>query len=219
MNTNTLLYSVLELPKGVTDILVGTILGDSRVNFTSFSSASFYFEQGMKHKEYLYYIFGLLSIYANSTEPKHRIFVDSRTGKQNESYWFSLKSSAAFGSLAELFYKPKSDGKGYVKVIPWTHMYDLLTPQALAFWIMDDGQYVARGGLTLCTDNYSYEDVFSLIMVLEMKLGLVCSLQTKRYSNRTKTYYRIYISKISLPLLRSLVSEYMSSSMLYKLDN
>lgn len=40
---------LMELPMEIKDVLVGTILGDSRMNFTNFSSASFYFEQGLKH--------------------------------------------------------------------------------------------------------------------------------------------------------------------------
>jgi hypothetical protein len=207
------------LPNDIKEVLVGTILGDARMNFVSFNNAGFYFEQVMKHKEYLYYLFGMLVMYANNSEPVHRKYVDSRTGKQGESYWFSLKYSPMFGIFAQLFYKPIENGSGYVKVIPWACMYELLTPRALAFWIMDDGQYVTRGGVTLCTDNYSFEDVFTLMLVLEMKLGLICTMQTKRYSNRSKTYYRIYISKASLPLLRSLVSEHMHPSMMYKLDN
>jgi hypothetical protein len=48
-----------------------------------------------------------------------------------------------------------SEGK---KVIP-TNIADHLTPRSLAFWIMDDGQQVKRGGVTLCTDSYSEEEV------------------------------------------------------------
>lgn len=204
------------IPQDIIDVLVGTILGDSRMNFTSFNSASFYFEQGIKHKQYLFYLFGLLSVYANSLNPHFRQFVDSRTGVTSESYWFSLKSSPAFGIFAELFYKPVGDG--YIKVIPWAQMFDLLTPRAIAFWLMDDGQYVARGGVTLCTDNYRFADVFALMLILEIKYGLVCSIHTKDYANRSKKYYRIYISGKSLPKLRLLVAEFMHPSMMYKLD-
>lgn len=204
------------LPQEIIDTLVGTILGDGRMNFTTFSNASFYFEQSINHKHYLYYLFGLLSVYANSLEPHYRRYVDGRTGRITESYWFSLKSSPVFGIFAELFYKPV--GEGYIKHIPWAHMYDLLTPRAIAYWIMDDGQYVARGGITLCTDNYAFKDVLALMLILEQKFGLVCSIHTKDYANRSKKYYRIYVSGKSLPNLRSLVESYMHPTMMYKLD-
>ena len=77
-------------------------------------------------------------------------------------------------------------------------MYELLTPRAIAFWIIDDGQYTKRGGVTLCTDNFTFYEVLNLIFILEMKFNLVCTIHTKNYSNRTKKYYRIYISKVDL---------------------
>jgi hypothetical protein len=43
---------------------------------------------------------------------------------------------------------------GGKKIIP-QNIADHLTARSLAFWIMDDGQQVKRGGVTLCTDSYS----------------------------------------------------------------
>jgi hypothetical protein len=36
---------------------------------------------------------------------------------------------------------------------------DHLTLRSLAFWIMDDGQQVKRGGVTLCTDSFNSKEV------------------------------------------------------------
>lgn len=77
---------------------------------------------------------------------------------------------------------------------------------------MDDGQYVARGGLTLCTDNFTFAEVQVLKGVLEMKYGLICTLHIK------KGNHRIYLSGKSLPKLVELVKPYMHSSFMYKLD-
>jgi hypothetical protein len=78
---------------------------------------------------------------------------------------------------------------------------------------MDDGQKVkTRGetqGITLCTDSFTYTEILTLKSVLETKFGFNCSIHNK---NIKKEYYRIYISKFSMPLLRSLVNEYMHSS-------
>jgi hypothetical protein len=44
-------------------------------------------------------------------------------------------------------------------------MFELLTPKALAYWIMDDGQRPSERnvkvyqGITICTDNFLKEDV------------------------------------------------------------
>jgi hypothetical protein len=99
-----------------------------------------------------------------------------------------------------------------LKVIP-ANIYEFLTPVALAHLIMGDGS--ARDyGLTICTDCFVISDVVRLMNVLIIRYGLNCTLQ-KRKENQ----YRIYILSSSMPLLRSIVSPYMHSSMMYKLGN
>lgn len=78
----------------------------------------------------------------------------------------------------------------------------------------DDGQYVKRGGVTLCTDNFSIGEILLLKSILEDKYNLQCTIHNK---NPEKGYYRIYISGKSLPALRELVGELMHPSMVYKL--
>lgn len=53
-----------------------------------------------------------------------------------------------FTELHVLFYKDKK------KIIP-DNIYDLLTPVALAHWVMGDGQ-VRTNGLRLCTDSFTF---------------------------------------------------------------
>lgn len=79
---------------------------------------------------------------------------------------------------------------------------------------MDDGQAVKRGGVTLCTDNFTLEEVKAMVSVLQSKFGLKCTIHNK---NVVKGYYRIYVSGTSLPLLRELVQQYMPDSMMYKI--
>lgn len=83
---------------------------------------------------------------------------------------------------------------------------------------MDDGMEVKKGGLTLCTDNFTLEEVERLITILINKFNLSCTLHSKKNKDKSRVYYRIYISKLSLPLLQSLVSEFMLPSMLYKIN-
>ena len=44
------------------------------------------------------------------------------------------------------------------KIVP-LNIKDLLTPVSLAHLISGDGQLVKKGGITLCTDNYTIEEV------------------------------------------------------------
>lgn len=106
--------------------------------------------------------------------------------------------------LHTLFYPNK------VKVIP-DNIYELLTPVALAHFIMSDGS-LQRYGIELCSDSYKLIEVIRLMNVLMIRYRLEC---TMRY--HTATQPRIYIRERSMPLLRDIVKPYMCSSMLYKI--
>jgi len=96
-----------------------------------------------------------------------------------------------------------------VKVIPDVLiMYYLLTPIALAHWIIGDGKWDGYG-LILCTDSFSIVDNVKLINILMVRYQLDCTLRSSDN--------RIYIRAASMPRLRSIVLPYMDSSMLYKI--
>jgi hypothetical protein len=74
-----------------------------------------------------------------------------------------------------------SEGK---KMIP-SNISELLTLRGLAFWIMDDGQQVKKGGLTLtlCTDSFNSEEISLLRKALENNFNLITSIHTKKGKN------------------------------------
>src|SRR4051812_48102017 len=83
-------------------------------------------------------------------------------------------------------------------------MFDLLTPIALAHWIMGDGAW-NHSGVVLCTDSFSIEDNVKLINILIVRYQLDCTLRCSEN--------RIYI--LGGPLLhqcrlRSIVLPYMT---------
>jgi len=96
-------------------------------------------------------------------------------------------------------------------VIP-SNIADLLSPSGLAYWVCDDGKYVHSGGLRLCTNSYSIQDVTRLMDVLVTRYGLICTIHKPQTGQHV-----IYISKNSMDKLRSLVKQHMVSSMLYKI--
>src|SRR3954453_7722635 len=96
-----------------------------------------------------------------------------------------------------------------VKVIPDVLiMYYLLTPIALAHWIIGDGTW-NNSGLILCTDSFSIIDNVKLINILMVRYQLDCTLRSSDN--------RIYIKAASMPRLRAIVLPFMHDSMLYKL--
>ena len=117
---------------------------------------------------------------------------------------FSTRKYPCLNELYHLFYKK-------IKIIPY-NIYDLLTPIALAHWIMDDG--VKRNkGLVLCTDSFSISDVVSASHsnVLRIKYGLITTI-----TGFTNNKPRIYILPESMPNLIKLVKPYILNTFLYK---
>ncbi|RUS34416.1 homing endonuclease [Jimgerdemannia flammicorona] len=102
-----------------------------------------------------------------------------------------------------------------VKLIPEGHiMYLLLSPIALAHWIMSDGQSHGNLGLFLCTHSFSIPDVVRLMNVLMVRYNLDCTLRMDHGK-----YPMIYIQARSMPKLQTIVSSYMDPSMLYQIQH
>lgn len=78
--------------------------------------------------------------------------------KDNPSqYWFCSKSLPFISNLHSLWYT-LVNGKD-IKILP-SNIQELLTPIALAHWIMGDGYFISSGVLKLCTDNFTKDEVY-----------------------------------------------------------
>ena len=129
--------------------------------------------------------------------------------KTHWTFEFVTRTLPCFNDLYTLLHRSG------VKVIPH-NIYEILTPIALAHMIMADGS-VQRHGLIICTNSYSVQDVVRLINVLIIQYRLKCSLRLKKRQNN-KIEYLIYIRQSSMSLLRTIVTPYFHSSMLYKIS-
>jgi LAGLIDADG DNA endonuclease family len=206
------------------DIIVGTILGDGYLAVSKLvnNNISVSLKYGYANEEYANFVLGKLKNLCNYNIPSISENLDKRYNKTRVSYRFATRVHPSLNYFANLFLKPYFDETKckyfFHKVIPdQDTLLNLITPRSLAFWIMDDGNQVERGGVTLCTDNFTPEEVTRLKYVLETKFKLVCTIHKKANKHKTKFYYRIYILRESLPLLSSLVSEFMLDSMKYKI--
>jgi hypothetical protein len=194
------------------DMLVGTILGDSHIAKVGTNKAFITFEQSIKKSDYLNYLHETVikeGLIVGSIKKYSRN--DLRYNKINESLYFKSENTEALRTLADSFLT--EDNK---KIIP-ANIGDLLTPRGLAFWIMDDGQQVKKGGVTLCTDSYSSAEVQILKDVLKANFNLDTSIHRKKGVENT-IYERIYIKKYSLETFKPYLIEHMHDSMLYKLN-
>lgn len=201
------------LDKSIKNILIGVLLGDSHIGTTGSDKAFISFEQSKIKFEYLNYLHKLVKEAGFVLEePRNYTRTDSRhSNKINESLYFRTKSLVELRALADMFLD--SNGK---KIIPH-NIAEHLTLQGLAFLICDDGMRVKRGGVTLCTDSFSSEEVNLLREALKNNFNVNTSIHKKRGVNNA-IYERIYINKSSLDEIKPLLKEHMHDSMLYKIN-
>lgn len=200
------------MSKTLRDMLVGVILGDAHIRKTGLDKAYITFEQSNKKLEYIKHLQNLTKeelplMNENLTE---YLRTDNRYNSTNTSLYFRTQSLEQLKPLADLFLD--ESGK---KVIP-KNIVDYLTPRSLAFWIMDDGQQVKKGGVTLCTDSYNSEEINILREAIKANFNVETSIHKKR--SKKSIYERIYIKKDSLENLKPSLLEHLHSSMLYKIN-
>ena len=99
------------------------------------------------------------------------------------------------------------------KILP-LDLYNMLTYEALAHWIMGDGTKVNRG-LTLQTQSFTIKECVFIISILIHKFNLKCSIHLTGVKQRKQP--TIYISAKSMEKLRPLILPYMCRSMMYKI--
>jgi len=200
--------------KTLREILIGVILGDAHIGRTGLNKAFISFEQSSKKAEYLNHLHdlvkkeGLPLIKEGITSYSRN---DQRYSVQNNSLYFRTQSLDELKPLADLFLD--ETGK---KRIP-LNIKEELTHRGLAYWIMDDGQQVKRGGVTLCTDNYDEDEVDLLQVALKENFDLETNIHNKK--SKSGSYYkRIYIPKSDLDELKPDILPYIRDSMLYKIN-
>ena len=160
-------------------VIIGLLLSDGWLTYASKTNknARLGFKQSLYHYSYALFVFNQLFHYCNSMP---HLTTGIRKGKTFYGLEFFTRSLPCFTELHSLFYH------NGVKVIP-EKIFDLLTPEALAHWIMGDGQ--ARPyGLVLCTDSYSVKDVVKLINVLIIKYRLECAIRVHKENQISYLY-------------------------------
>lgn len=188
----------------VISVLVGSLLGDGHAERLKTGGVKFIFRQQAKHKEYLFYLYEFFNKRGYCTNNLPVLYKQTYGIKVYEAYRFNTYTFSSWMWLYKLFYTNSK-----VKVIP-NNISELLTPLALAIWIMDDGTW-KNPGVRIATNCFTKEEVELLKLTLETKFNLKSSL----HKNNGK--YQLYIKQESIPLLRELVLSYFVPSMLYKL--
>nr|YP_009568438.1 hypothetical protein [Drechslerella brochopaga]QBL02520.1 hypothetical protein [Drechslerella brochopaga] len=187
--------------KDIISVLVGSLLGNGR--FERLPNGGVIFRRKSKHKEYMLWLYGFFNKkgYTNNLTVLHK-----QQDKIYDVYQFNTFSFSSWIWLYKLFYTHKK-----IKVIP-ENIADLLTPLALAVWVMDKGSYV-NGKVYLDGSLYSFINLNKLINALNTRYGLNCYL----YINNSIS--SIVITTNSLYLLKTIVRPHIIPAMLYKIES
>jgi hypothetical protein len=162
-------------------IVVGLLLSDGWISFAETKTqARLGLTQSLDKFEYFWNVFVALSHYCAGL-PTFRTRI--RNSKLLYSLTFQTRSLSCFSKIHQLFIE------NGVKIIP-QDIFNMLDPVALAHWIQGDGKFVVSGGLRLCTDSYTIQDVVRLMNVLMVRYELKCTLHQSKEGQ-----YQIFISK------------------------
>ena len=198
----------INIPEDTKEVLVGILLGDAHIVQRSATSNCklVYTQTAVDHKNYFRYLrLFFLPFCPKDYIPQSRTVKDKKTGNTYKFLSFTTMQLPCFNEFRKLFYTLN------VKIVPH-NIYELLTPRALAHWIMDNGSRHSKG-LHLSVYEFSSADVDRLMNTLQNKFNFTCSIHYNRDNKPC-----IYIFKESLDSLRDMVEPYFLDDMLYKLD-
>ena len=192
------------------NLLLGTLLGDGSCQ-TQNNGASWRYRAVHKlaHESYIFHKYDLLKDFCDRA-PSLSVVTDSRTNKQHSRYTFQTLTSDDFRFYGQLFYKQQANNS-WKKTVP-SNIATFLTPQAIAYWYMDDGALKWRGksnAVRLCTDSFSSDEINVLKRTLE-DFGLKVSIQKK------EGLERLNILEESYPILKELIAPFLIPCMYYK---
>ena len=181
-------------------ILIGILISDGWLSVNKSGNTRLLFKQSLSKIEYLFYVYNKFSHYC-SNYPQLKIQV--LNGKKFYGVYFATRTLPCFTYYYNIFYNKK------VKTVP-NDLYNLLTYEALAHWIMCDGTKTYHG-ITLQTQCFSVKEVVSIISILIYKFDLKCSIHMQQ---KLPT---IYIGSRSMQNLQPYILPYFCNSMKYKL--
>lgn len=161
------------------EALIGNLLGDGFIYYTTKKSNYPVFSVEYKHREYCEYI-NRINPFLHGQPINYRRRFNSRykTGEIEQYKSTSLSSSV----LKELHSKWYINNK---KIVPKNI---ILTPQTMLIWFLDDGFKTGNTNLSIATDGFSLEDNYLLKSKLE-EFGLSINF----HKASSKENVRLYI--------------------------
>jgi len=195
---------MLQLTTRVRSIIIGLLLSDGWLQKRGHWNPRIALKQSIINFSYLWFVYNELAYLCSGS-----IFFGKSTmrGKIFYNVSFQTRQLPCFLEIFNLFYNI-IDGK-LIKTIK-LDLFFYLDYLALAHWIMGDGSK-RNDGLTLCTDNFTLQEVVLLINILILKFDINPSV------HKHKTHYRIYINRKDLLKIRPYLLSHFLEHFLYKI--
>lgn len=200
-NFTSKLREMCNIPFHLQSIILGVLLSDGWLYKNKSNKTLFALKQ--TNFEYIWLVYINLSHFCRSLP------IITKTSFKGKFYYSFMFATRVYPCFSEWYYMFYREGK---KVLP-LDLYNMLTYEALAHWIMGDGtnRFALNKGMTLQTQSFTIPECVFLINILIHKFNLKCSLHMQR-SQPT-----IYISSKSMKKIIPLILPYMCNSMLYKI--
>jgi hypothetical protein len=193
---------MINIPNNILNPLVGILLSDGNISINNKHKVGgrFRFKQSIVKVEYVHMVFCIFSHYCSS----YPRFIKSRVDRK-DFYGIEI-TSRSLPCFLELHKKFYLNGK---KIVP-KDLYDLLTFEGLAHWIMGDGSFVKGGGLYIQTQSFTIKECIFIMNILYIKFRLHTSIHMQR------NLPVIYIKVKSVIILYPNIESYIIKSMRYK---
>lgn len=200
---------MIDIPNNIKYPLVGILLSDGSITVDNRNKnkvgGRFKFKQSIIKLDYIHMVFCLMSHYC----PSYPRFVKTKVNRKNfYGIEITSRSLPCFLKLHDKFYL---NGK---KRVPHD-LYDNLTYEGLAHWIMGEGSFVKGGGLYLHTQSFNIKDCIFIMNILYIKFRLDTTLHMQR--NQPVIYFRVKSIKILYPNIHSYIIPSMRYKFHYKL--
>jgi hypothetical protein len=183
-------------PREIRGALVGLLLWGGSLDKTKQTSVNVIFrlKQSLTHSLFVWSVFNILSPYCYD----YPFFTSLMSqGRRNYNMQMYTRALPCFTELHNKFYV-YNNGR-YHKILP-DNIYELLSLEALALWLMLAGNYRNSSSILISTPSYAIKEIVIILNVLIIKYSFECSIIIK------KNKYHILISGESfLALLSKLV--------------